>query len=261
MNSMQVKPSQFATRFSVTLSDDDISRQKYLSFKQRFREISTNLNDVRELSSLYDRHGTYLLVSNNDGEEIIAAMRVTTAEHAVFTNGFEAETRFELSALLATPATCMELGRLYILSGYEPGKVLHLMYRALRRLVARENSDGFFTRISLPLYGGDRFVQTLVHSLRHSRFALPAELVKPRVRLRCVDEPLIDEVVLPAVLRSFLKLGARVCSEPYWDAELGIAEILLWFESDCLPEPDATGFFNSPERNTPNRDMHSGMRG
>jgi putative hemolysin len=268
MNSMQVIPSHFATRFSITLAEDDDTRNKCLAFRQRIREVSHSQDCVRNLATLYDQHGVYLMVTDNATGEIVAMMKVLTSEQAITTNGFEAETCFDLSALLTDRTACMELDQPYILAGYEPGMILQMMYIALRGLVIHSRCEGFFTRISLPLYGGDRFVQTLVHSLSQSRFALPAELVKPRVRLRGTDAQLTNDIVLPAVLRSFLQLGARVCSEPYWDAELGTAEILLWFEVDCLrgledPDLDAVpaGHVHFASADSGSGEQQSGMNG
>ena len=220
--------------FSVSLQDAERNHAECRSLARQFR-------NGRECPVLLEEDRPFdlcLMVRDRRHGAGIACMPVTTASRAMRNGGFEAETRFDLSGLRVDHGACMELGSPLILADHAADRIMRLLVAALRSLVAGTRCEGFFTRIRLPLSGGDRFVQTLVHSLRRSRYALPEELVRPRVRLGRTDMCLRDEVVLPAVLHSYLQLGARVCSEPYWDAEEGTAEILLWLGRDRLSGRD-----------------------
>jgi hypothetical protein len=57
---------------------------------------------------------------------------------------------------------------------------------------------------------------------------------RPRVPLRRGDVAYADDVILPGMLRAFLRYGACIASEPYWDAEQGRAEILVWVKRERL---------------------------
>jgi len=88
------------------------------------------------------------------------------------------------------------------------------------------------SRISLPLAGGDKYIQSLMFYLRNSKMC--TTLARPRVPLRRGDIAYADDVILPGLLRAFLQYGACIASEPYWDAEQGRAEILVWVEREQL---------------------------
>ena len=58
--------------------------------------------------------------------------------------------------------------------------------------------------------------------------------VRPWVPLRRGDVAYADDVILPGMLRAFMRRGACIGSEPYWDAEQGRAVILVWLEVERL---------------------------
>ena len=48
------------------------------------------------------------------------------------------------------------------------------------------------------------------------------------------DQPLADDVILPTLLKAYLRQGAVICGEPYWDAGFGVADVFVLLQSDQI---------------------------
>lgn len=130
---------------------------------------------------------------------------------------------FDIAALLPPDGYCLEVDGPCTLAGVSASRVLQ---RFLEWLDApHAAAAGMLVRLRLPLAGGDRYVQTLVHALRQDGFR---ERARPRVPLRQVAPVPVDDVVLPSRLQAWLQCGARLISAPAWDALEGHAVLLLW---------------------------------
>ncbi len=143
---------------------------------------------------------------------------------------------FDTSNLLPPDAGCLEVDGPCALAGVSATRVLQAF---LDWLDARSGGAfGMLVRLRLPLAGGDRYVQTLVHTLRESHGY--REQARPRVPLRQVEPVPVDDVVLPSRLQAWLRHGARLVSAPAWDALEGHAVLLLWRPAPAPGVPAGT---------------------
>lgn len=230
---MNKKQTQFyidTSKYSVSLAGNMKNRQACIDLRHKVLKQENIQHEPRRDQELYDQYGRHLMITDRTTGEMIATMRLLSSQIIRFTNGFDAEGRFEMSGLMAEPAAYLELGPLYVSSGYEFTPVLGAIVKELPELTTIQKCRGFFTVVTLPLKGGDNDVQSLMHLLRHSQLTIPSQMVKPRVPLRRSEAEVTDNIILPELLQSYLRLGARVSSEPNWDAELGTADLLLWVD-------------------------------
>lgn len=140
--------------------------------------------------------------------------------------GGDIESEFDLRGLLRDNRDYLELDGPVMLPGHNPDEVLTQCLELIGECYLGCMPEALVSRISLPLGGGDKYVQSLMFYLRNSHMCTTA--ARPRVPLRRGDVAYADDVILPGLLRAFLRYGACIGSEPYWDAEQGRAEILVW---------------------------------
>lgn len=146
--------------------------------------------------------------------------------------GGQVEGEFDLRDLMQGNMDYLELDGPVMLPGHNPDEVLSQCLGLIGERYVGRMPQALISRISLPLGGGDKYVQSLMFYLRNSHMC--TTLARPRVPLRRGDVAYADDVILPGILRAFLRYGACIGSEPYWDAEQGRAEILVWLDSDRL---------------------------
>ncbi len=156
--------------------------------------------------------------------------------------GGEVESEFDLRGLMPAEVNYLELDGPVMLPGHNPDEVLATCLDYIEQNYANSQPQALVSRISLPLGGGDKYIQSLMFYLRNSSHMCPSQ-ARPRVPLRRGDVAYADDVILPGMLRAFLRRGACIGSEPYWDAEQGRAVILVWLEGERL--------FNQPFQQQP----------
>lgn len=155
----------------------------------------------------------------------------TVGLHSSRTGG-QVEGEFDLGGLLSRDMDYLELDGPVMLPGHNPYEVLTQCLELIGEFYTGCLPSALVSRISLPLGGGDKYVQSLMFYLRNSHMC--TTLARPRVPLRRGDVAYADDIILPGVLRAFLRHGACIASEPYWDAEQGRVKILVWIESERL---------------------------
>lgn len=155
----------------------------------------------------------------------------TVGLHSSRTGG-QVEGEFDLGGLLSRDMDYLELDGPVMLPGHNPYEVLTQCLELIGEFYTGCLPSALVSRISLPLGGGDKYVQSLMFYLRNSHMC--TTLARPRVPLRRGDVAYADDLILPGMLRAFIRRGACIASEPYWDAEQGRVKILVWIESERL---------------------------
>lgn len=182
----------------------------------RYRRTLTSVNFEKQL----------LVVDRLNGLPV-ATVGLTSSQY-----GGEIESAFDLRGLMQGTVDYLELDGPVMLAGHNPDEILSQCLEYVAVLNQSHMKRALVSKISLPLGGGDKYVQSLMFYLRNSHMC--TTLARPRVPLRRGDIAYADDVILPGMLRAFLRYGACIGSEPYWDAEQGRAEILVWLQSDQL---------------------------
>ncbi len=175
----------------------------------------------------FDRHAVHLMVYDRLSGETVATTRLLTSEGAVRAGSFYSETEFELAPVLARGGRFLEVGRTCIHPEYRSGMALALLWRGIAGELLRHEADYLMGCASIPLSAGGHYVASAMSYLRARHLAPPPLRVRPRVPLACDTVPVPAQPRLPTLLRGYLRQGAMVCGEPYWDAEFGVADLFV----------------------------------
>jgi putative hemolysin len=197
---------------------------RYKTFTEEFgaRIHSDEKRDVDE----FDAHCKHLLAFC--GEKIVGTCRVLTPEGAAQAGRMYSETEFDLSRLAPIKHTVIELGRVCIDPEFRNGKVLRKLWSALTEMLATRSELYVMGCVSVQMMDGGYLAANLYQQLAHLQVKqsgfratpldqLPFKLGFPLEKPTC-------GVVVPALMRTYIKLGAQFMGEPHWDLAFNVAD-------------------------------------
>jgi putative hemolysin len=78
-------------------------------------------------------------------------------------------------------------------------------------------------------------VGAIVARIRERHLSEPALRVAPRLPLQQLGVADTGSDRMPALLKAYLRMGARVCGEPCWDPEFNCIDFFILLSLDDLP--------------------------
>lgn len=188
----------------------------------------------------FDAFCEHLLVRavgiEGQGGEVIGTYRVLTPEAAGHAGGLYSDTEFDLAPVRPLLGTAVELGRSCVHPQWRCGGVVMALWGALGDFMLRHGLDTMVGCASVSLRDGGHGAASLWQRLRQTHLAPPQWQVAPRLPLP-VDALRGDLVVeTPALIKGYLRCGARVLGPPAWDPVFGTADLPLMMRFDDLPQ-------------------------
>lgn len=226
-------------RFSVFLADNP--KQRHQCYKLRYDVFANEMGaEVRGTEpgidkDRFDDACQHLAVYDNHTNELVATTRLLDNAGRDKVGIYYSETEFDLSNILSDGCRFMEVGRTCIHPDYRRGAALPLLWQGISRLVVENRVDYLIGCASIPMSAGDKYLAALMTHLRNRHFAPPALRVRPLVPLRLEQQdPMPDDVIPPTLLKAYLRQGAMICGEPYWDAAFGVADVFVLLDCDQI---------------------------
>jgi len=183
----------------------------------------------------FDPHCEHLLVTDMETGQLAGSARLLRDTGAEQTGMFYSESEFDLGAILALPGRFMEVGRTCIHRDYRTGAAIRTLWNGIAQQVMRYDVDYLIGCASLPMDGRGAHAQAIVDRIRDNYFT-PAPLrVTPNLPLpEARSLPAKTTVVLPALLKAYLRLGARVAGEACWDTAFNVADVFILLQRKHL---------------------------
>jgi putative hemolysin len=184
----------------------------------------------------FDAHCDHLLARESPGGALIGTYRVLTGQQAQAAGGLCSDEAFDLAPLDRLRPRMGEVGRACVDARHRHGGVILALWHALADYMVDHQLSTMVCRCSIPLTDGGRAASSLWRRLRRTHIVEPELQVKPKLPF---PVHLLDsscETEAPALLKGYLRLGARVLGAPAWDPDFGCADLplLLRFE-DIAP--------------------------
>lgn len=235
----RIHQPEFQQRFRVELASTLAIRQQ--CYQLRYNVFANELGaDVRGAEpgidkDRFDDHCHHVAVFDNKTAALIATTRLLDNQGRLATGKFYSETEFDISAILKEEKSYLEIGRTCIHPDYRRGAALPMLWQGIARFVMENGIDYLFGCASIALSSGDRYINSIMTHLRNKHFSSADRRVRPLIPLRLeADLPLADDVILPTLLKAYLRQGAVICGEPYWDAAFGVADVFVLLQCDQI---------------------------
>ena len=172
----------------------------------------------------FDRWCEHLMVQDLGTGQVVGTYRVLTPVQAKRAGGYYSESEFDLSGLGGVRRTLVEFGRACIHQDYRQGSALMMLWTGLAKILKQGRYEHVFGCASVSLRDDGHTASCVWRSVRDSVGADRRPVVMPlhRYPVDLVDSELPAKV--PALLKGYMKLGARICGEPAWDPDFNSAD-------------------------------------
>ena len=232
-------PSGIAVSWAV--HQDEVRQAQRLRYQVFAGEMGAQLpntvpgHDI----DLFDDFCEHLLVRDVASGQVIGTYRVLTPAQAKRVGSTYSDTEFDLTRLRHLRSRMVELGRSCVHADHRHGGVIMALWGALAGFMVRNQLDTMIGCASIPMVhngvaSGDAAV-SIWHQLRQTHLAPIEYHVLPRLALPVDRTPLQAEVEPPALIKGYLRLGAKVLGAPAWDPDFNSADLPMMMRIADLP--------------------------
>lgn len=178
---------------------------------------------------LFDDYCEHLLVRDAQSQQVIGTYRVLTPAQARRVGGTYSDTEFDLTRLRTLRPRMVELGRSCVHPDHRHGGVIMALWSALADFMVRNQLDTMIGCASIPMLhngvvSGDA-AASIWQQVRKTHLAAIEYHVLPRLPLPVEHLDSSIAVEPPALIKGYLRLGARVLGAPAWDPDFNTADL------------------------------------
>ncbi len=221
---------RYRVRLAQTVEDRDAACR--LRFKVFNIELGKGLEASYETgldTDHFDLFCEHLLVEDKVDRKIVGTYRMQSGPTAARNLGYYSEQEYDFSPYQQMRSEILELGRASIDREHRTPEVLTLLWRGiaqyatdmqLRYLIGCSSLNSVDPKEGWQMYRqleSYRVVPEL-QTLPTAGFVCPGEAAEV--------EPGVETPKVPKLLRTYLAIGARICSAPAWDREFGTIDFL-----------------------------------
>jgi putative hemolysin len=219
-------------------SEDLVKEAQALRYRIFAKEMGARLKTESEGLDYdeVDEYCDHLIVYDNINRKIVGYTRLLSQDQAQRLGRFYSQDEFELDQILALPGRFLEIGRTCVDPDYRGSAVLTTLWSALAQYASEGGFDYLLGCASITP-GPSGYAVDAVYRNFDAKNMAPAGLrVEPIVPvpedLRCRR----DESGIPPLLKAYLRFGALVCGEPYWDKDFNCMDVFILLPLEQLQE-------------------------
>jgi len=242
---LRLEFGQYVARLALT------DQERNETYRLRFMVFNLELNEGLQSAYLdgYDKDRfddvcDHLIVEDQTTGEIVGTYRIQMGDVAGRNFGYYSEQEFCFAPYEAMRSEIVELGRACIRRDHRSPEVLHLLWRGIARyalmhggrymmgccsLTSQDPEMGYAVYDSLAGWMSEPELQTVAKG----DFRMPPRTAKT------------EEMKAPKLLRAYLTIGAKICSEPALDREFKTIDFLTLLDLQSLHPRAAKRFLDA----------------
>ena len=188
---------------------------------------------------LFDDYCEHLLVRDDATQKVVGTYRVLTPAQAKRVGSTYSDTEFDLTRLRSLRERMVELGRSCVHADHRHGGVILALWGALAEFMARNQLDTMIGCASIPMQHSGvstgHAAASIWRQVSQTHLAAIDYRVTPRLALPVdrLDGSL--DVEPPALIKGYLRLGAKVLGAPAWDPDFNSADLPMMMRIADLP--------------------------
>jgi putative hemolysin len=191
----------------------------------------------------FDFKCDHLIIIDKKTDNFIGTYRLISS---LFVKKFYSATEFKLDNILDLPGIKLELGRACVHKDYRTGSSIALLWRGITEYMKETGTQFLFGCSSVKVTDKSEIAAMYKH-LSRNHLAPPQYRVYPKGKFKIRQfEELVEKVTpeeeakaaenIPALIKSYLKMGAHICGMPAYDKKFKCADFLTLFNIDTSSE-------------------------
>ena len=210
---------------------DEVREAQRLRFKVFANEMGAQIatplpgHDIDH----FDPFCEHLLVRDVSTGEVVGTYRVLTPAQARRVGSTYSDLEFDLTRIRSLRDRTVELGRSCVHADYRQGAVIMSLWAALASFMDRNKLDTMIGCASIPMhYQGMKTgaaAASIWHQLKQKHLAPIEHQVHPRLALPLGSFDSTLPVEAPALIKGYLRLGAKIMGPPAWDPDFNSADL------------------------------------
>lgn len=191
------------------------------------------LYDIDQFDALCD----HLIIVEKDSKKVVGTYRMNNSAKV---SDFYSATEFNIQKLVQSNKNCVELGRACIDPEHRKGTVISLLWRGIYTYMKNVNAEILFgcssikninsrqSALVLKYFENNNMIDYYYKTNPHHSFKVPLleEYLDNYQLPLSQDQNEESNSLIPSLLKSYLKYGAKVAGEPAWDAEMQCVDFL-----------------------------------
>lgn len=235
-------PPLFETRLARDVTDlREAQRLRYEVFVEEMGASGPLVDhEVRLEQDRFDGFAEHLLLLDRnrpEGAQVVGVYRLMDRDGAARAGQFYTEDEYDLSPLIASGRSMLELGRSCLHPDYRGGAGMLLLWQALGQLAQDRRIALLFGVASFPGTDLEQLAQPL--SLLHRDHLAPPNLratVRDGAVFEQVETP--DRIAvmrdIPALIKAYLRLGGFIGQGAYVDRAFNTTDVFLVLDQDQM---------------------------
>lgn len=245
----EIVEGRYIARFAQTPEEIDAA------LRLRFEVFNLELNEGLDVSFIaerdedkFDASCHHLIVIDRLTNTVVGTYRVRTLEAAGTEFGFYSAGEFTVEDLpLRILRASMEIGRASIAREHRNSRVLFLLWKGLAMYATYKRKRYFFGCCSLTTQDCAEGRRALRRLVRGGHFHTTLR-VSPREDFYCPPQDAFafedEEIKLPKLFETYLRIGAKVCSQPAIDREFKTIDFFVIVDTESISERYYKMFFS-----------------
>lgn len=225
----QEREPQRRLTHSLARTQNELEAAQRIRFKVFAEEMGAKLPsaDLGLDIDRFDNFCDHLLVRDHSNEKVVGTYRILPPEQAVKAGGYYSETEFDISRLANLRDRMVEVGRSCVHEDYRDGATITQLWSGLAEYVTKNNHEYLIGCASISMGDGGHYAASVYNKI-HKLHAAPAEYrVFPHCRLPLESLNQNLDVIVPPLIKGYLRLGAYIAGEPAWDPDFNCADVFI----------------------------------
>jgi putative hemolysin len=240
----QDREPQGKLTFSLARTVTEMTEAQRIRYKVFAEEMGAKLPSA-ELGldiDKFDRYCDHLLVRDHGTNKVVGTYRILPPQQAVKVGGYYSETEFDMTRLNHLRDRMMEVGRSCVHQDYRNGATITQLWSGLADYIEKNGHDYVIGCASISMNDGGHYAASVYNKV-HKLHAAPAEYrVFPHCRLPIEALNQDMDVIIPPLIKGYLRLGAYIAGEPAWDPDFNCADLFILLPVSRMNERYAKHF-------------------
>lgn len=230
---------------------DEVREAQRLRFDVFATEMGANLKTSLAKHDIdsFDNFCEHLIVRDSETKRVVGTYRALTPAQAKRIGRTYSDAEFDLTNLQELRPHMVELGRSCVHIDYRQGGVIMALWGALAEFMERNQLHTMIGCASIPMLNngmvsGDA-AASIWRQVKEKNLASLEHQVTPRLPLPVDDLDDTLDIAPPALIKGYLRLGAKVLGAPAWDPDFNTADLPMMMQISDMPDRYRKHFLGS----------------